>query len=239
MSAGVAAYTPFERMADSVLKTFKATLERGGPGLTWTVIRIPFAVSDVWGTRGQLRVRGEVNGATFATALFPTREGRHFMLVNKKLQKDAGIALGEVVRFQMEPDATPRSATMPKELEKLLAQSKPLRRWLDTLNRSSRNDIYRWVSEPKSETARRRRAEQIAERLMETMEAEQELPPLLKLAFARDPRAYEGWRMMTERQRRLELLAIFYYRTPEGRAKRLAKTLENARSVADKRCNED
>jgi uncharacterized protein YdeI (YjbR/CyaY-like superfamily) len=60
------------------------------------------------------------------------------------------------------------------------------------------------------------------------MEAELDLPPILKLAFARDPRAFQGWQSMTLLQRRQHLLAIFYYRNPDSRDRRIAKMLEDA-----------
>ena len=44
----------------------------------------------------------------------------------------------------------------------------------------------------KSAEARQRRAEQIAERLMLTMEGEKELPPVLEVAFRQDSCCAEG-----------------------------------------------
>jgi len=64
--------------------------------------------------------------------------------------------------------------------------------------------------------------------LLATMEAEFDLPPILKRAFASDPRAYEGWQSMTPLQRRYQLLSIFYCRTPESRDRRIAKMMEDA-----------
>jgi len=39
---------------------------------------------------------------------------------------------------------------------------------------------------------------------------------------------------MTPRQQRGELMAIFYYRNPESRARRLQKTLEFAKRVGER-----
>ena len=71
--------------------------------------------------------------------------------------------------------------------------------------------------------------------LLSTMEAEQELPPLLRLAFARAPRALDGWQRMSPAQRRAQLLAIFYYRNPEARERRVAKAVEAAAEYAQKK----
>jgi hypothetical protein len=60
-------------MADprSMSETFTAVLERSGDRLNWTVIRVPMDVAKIWGVRGQLRVKGEINGFAFRTSLFP------------------------------------------------------------------------------------------------------------------------------------------------------------------------
>ena len=186
-----------------------------------------------WGD-GRLKVYGEVNGVTFRTSLFPQKDGGHFILVNKKLQKAARIFLGTTAEFRLELDTKPRIVAVPSEFESLLKQSKKMRAFFESLPFSYRNAISTWISEPKSTASRRRRAEQLAERLLETMEAEQELPPLIQTAFAQNAVAREGWLRMTPRQRRGELLAIFYYRNPESRARRLQKTLEFAKQAAER-----
>jgi uncharacterized protein YdeI (YjbR/CyaY-like superfamily) len=103
------------------------------------------------------------------------------------------------------------------------------------LNQSTRNDIAKWVNEPVSATARERRAGQIAERLLAVMDAERELPPILQVAFARNPRGRKGWEAMSKARRRSHLLGIFYYRTPEGRANRIEKMMEDAVATIERR----
>ena len=79
-----------------------------------------------------------------------------------------------------------------------------------------------------------RRAEQIAERLMLAMEGEKELPPVLDVAFRRVPAARKGWERMTEAQRRSNLMAVFYYQSPEAREKRVRKVVEDCMKAANK-----
>ncbi|MGC2248253.1 MAG: YdeI/OmpD-associated family protein, partial [Terriglobales bacterium] len=88
--------------------------------------------------------------------------------------------------------------------------------------------IAKWVSEPQSDAARARRVEQIAERLLAVMDAECELPPILQVAFARNPQARAGWEKMSPAKRRSHLFGIFYYRTPEGRTRRIEKMMDEA-----------
>lgn len=209
------------------VKTFSATLERRtSHSMNWTIIWIPFDVGKVWGSRGHLRIKGEINGFPFRTAVLPTRGGGHFMIVNKQMQKGAKVRPGMEARFWMEADTEKRIAPAAPELEKALRSSRQLRRFWESLSPSMRADMARFVAGAKQPATRVRRAEQIAERLMETMEAERELPPLLRQALARDPRAAEGWNRMTPSHRRRHLFGIFHYQDPRARLRRLEKAVE-------------
>jgi uncharacterized protein YdeI (YjbR/CyaY-like superfamily) len=95
-----------------------------------------------------------------------------------------------------------------------------------------RREIGKWVMDVKSDEARMRRAEQMAERLLATMEGERELPPVLAAAFRERPKAKAGWAKMTETQRRAGLMAVFYYRTPEARQARVDKLCDEAEKRA-------
>ncbi len=203
--------------------------------LNWIIVRVPFDAAKAWGLRGQIRVKGDINGFAFCTSLFPDGEGRHYLLVNKRMQKGAQASAGSVVRIRMERDDAEREVSVPSELKRILAGDRQLSRWYDKLNPSTRNDITKWVTDPKSGEARTRRAEQIAERMLSVMEAEQELPPVLQVAFARDPRAKQGWDAMSPARRRGHLFGIFYYRTPDGQGKRIDKMLEDASTLAEKK----
>jgi uncharacterized protein YdeI (YjbR/CyaY-like superfamily) len=216
-------------------KTFHAILERTGDRLNWTIIRVPLDVPKVWGVRGQLRIKGEINGFPFRTSLFPTGKGTHLLMVNKQMQSGGKVVAGMKARFHVEPDTEKRAVAMPPELERELGQSKRLRKFYESFNDSTRREIARWVGLGKQAATRRRRAQQIGERLMETIEAEQMLPPLIERSLAQNPLAREGWQLMPPRHRRSHLIGIFGYRSPESRARRLAKAVEEMVQYAKRR----
>jgi uncharacterized protein YdeI (YjbR/CyaY-like superfamily) len=222
-------------MAKPRAKSFRAALERSGSSLNWVIVRIPFEVAKTWGPRGQLRVKGEINGFAFRTSLFPTGNGVHIMIVNKAMQAGARAYLGMVAAFRLEPDTEERVIAVPAELKRVLSEDRSLYRWFEQLSDSMRREISKWITGVKSAAARMRRAEQMAERLLATMEAEQELPPILQVAFLRDPRARQGWERMSPTQRRRHLLGIFGYRSPEARARRVAKTVAEAAEFAERK----
>jgi uncharacterized protein YdeI (YjbR/CyaY-like superfamily) len=180
-------------------------------------------------------VRGSINGFAFRSSLFPVKNGGHFLLVNNKMKIAAKVSLGSKARFELEPDIEDRVAQVPAELARTLDEDGELRGWFQGLNYSTRYDIGNWIQEPKSAAARERRADQMAERLLSVMGAELELPPLIRNALANDRSAREGWQRMSPSHRRAHLFAIFYYRDPTSRARRVAKMIDEARRFAEKK----
>jgi len=216
------------RKALKPIRTFESVLERTRDNLRWVIARLPFDAAAIWGKRGQLRVQGEINGFSFRSTLFPDGKGGHFMIVNKKMQSGGKTAPGLAAKFRLSPDSTPRPAAPPPpdELLRELSQSKRLLKFYESLGKSRRNYIAAWVAEGKQKETRFRRASQIAERLMETLEAERALPPMIEMAFRQNPRARERWEQMSPAHRRNHLFSIFHYREPEARMRRVAKVID-------------
>jgi uncharacterized protein YdeI (YjbR/CyaY-like superfamily) len=218
-------------------RIFQATLERIDSPLKWVMVRVPFDAGKVWGKRGQLKVKGEINGFAFRTSLFPDGKGGHRLLVNKQMQRGAKTAPGMDARFRLEPDTAVRVVTVPAELHRALSEERSLRRWFDGLNYSVRDDICKRIAQAKSPAVRLRRAGRMAECLLSTMEAERELPPAFQIALAQNSLAREGWQSMSSKRRRGHLFGIFYYQSPGARARRMAKAMEDAVQFAQKKKN--
>lgn len=215
----------------SETRKFRAVLEQSSRALGWTIARLPFDPIEIWPDMVRRRLTGEINGAAFRTSLFADTQG-DFLLVNHEMQRGAGVSLGDSAAFALWPDRQPRPAELPDELSVLLDNAAGLRKWYEDLSESTRREIGKWVVAPKSEEVRRRRAGQMAERLLATMEAERELPPQIQAAFRARPGARAGWRQMTETQRRNQLLGVFYYQTPHARERRIDKFCDEAEKHA-------
>ena len=226
---------PSPKQRPTQAKTFEAVLERTADRLRWVIARIPIDLAQIWGKRGQIKVQGEINGFAFTATLFPDGQGHHFLIVNKKMLSGGKTAAGLTAKFRLQPDTSPRiTVAPPAELLRALGQSKRLLKFFESLSPSRRHEIAKWIAECKTSEARRRRSEQISERLMETMEAERELPPIMQLAFRQNLRAAEQWQSLSPSHRRAHLFSVFHYRTPEGRANRIQKCVEELLARAEK-----
>lgn len=217
-----------EAIGGEQTQRFRSLLEPDGTELRWTIARVPPGVVESWKGMRRLRVRGEIEGVTFRTSLFPNRDGRpgYFLLINKALQRAAGVLQGSMVAISLRPDVDERPSGLPAELLTAFEGDRRLRSWAGALPESARREIGKWIAGVTGEQTRARRAAQMAERLLQTMEGERVTPPVLEAMLCRSPQARAGWKAMTETQRRSHLLGIFYYQTPEARGRRAQKAFE-------------
>jgi uncharacterized protein YdeI (YjbR/CyaY-like superfamily) len=215
-------------MSPEIRKSFTAVLEPDGTRLRWVIARVPFDIAKAWPVRRGRRVRGTIEGFAFRTSLFPDPSGAGLvLLVNKSMQAAARARVGAKVRFALEPDLEEREVAIPSEMERVLNADRGLNRWFGKLSPSMRREIGKWVAAPKSAETRTKRAEKMAERLLQAMEGESDPPPILKAAFQRQPQAKVAWEALTVTQRRNHLLGIFHYETVEGRERRTEKVIDD------------
>jgi Domain of unknown function (DUF1905)/Bacteriocin-protection, YdeI or OmpD-Associated len=136
---------------------FDATLSTIG---TTAVLRLPEAASEALPSRGQVAVRGTVNGAGFQTVLEPDGNRGHWMKVDGTLRHAAGIGAGdsaalviEVTRDWPEPgvpgDLGAALAAAPPKVQQLWHQITPMARW----------EWVRWVNATSNPGTRRRRVQ--------------------------------------------------------------------------------
>ena len=220
-------------------QSFEARLEAAGKPLYWTIARVPAetiaALKRAWPGWTTRRVRGSIKGFAFRTTLFPGPNGEGLtLLVNKKMQAGAEARPGDRVAIRIEPDLEPRTDEHPAELTAALKGERALTRWLQSFSPSARREIGNWVAQAKSAESRRKRALQMVERLLLVMEGEQETPPILRVAFQREPLADRGWQAMTLIQRRGHLWGIFGYQSVASRQRRAAQAIDHALRIARK-----
>jgi hypothetical protein len=138
-------------------KKFNAKAEGAGPGNAWCFIAVPFNVSEVWGVRGQLPVKGTINGFPYRTTIQPS-EGRHLLTFNKQLQAGAKAKAGDTVSVVMEHDAGERIVEVPAELAKAFRKNRDAKALWDKLAYTHRKEFAQWISGAKQEETRERHA---------------------------------------------------------------------------------
>ena len=62
---------------------FEATLERPEMRGAWTFVRMPFSAAEEFGIKGQVPVKGTINGVPYENFLLPQGDGVHILVVKK------------------------------------------------------------------------------------------------------------------------------------------------------------
>ena len=146
-------------------KKFKAKAEAAGPGGAWCFIAVPFDVSEVWGVRGQLQVKGTINGFPYRTTIQPA-DGRHLLTFNKQLQAGAKAKAGDTVSVVMERDTEERIVEAPAELAKAFRKNKEAKQLWDKLAYTHRKEFAQWISAAKQKETRDRRAQKAVDMML-------------------------------------------------------------------------
>src|SRR5579859_3858099 len=102
-------------------KSFTAILQRPEGVGTWTYLTAPFDVLAEYGVKGQVKVKGTINGVYFRGSLMPHGDGRHFLVVKKALRDQARATQGSVVKVSLDRDTDSRAVSLPRDVKQALA----------------------------------------------------------------------------------------------------------------------
>jgi hypothetical protein len=105
-------------------------------------------------------VRGTINGTTFQTVLEPDGDFGHWMSVDARLKKSAGVVIGEPAIVEVEPADEWPEPRVPPDLKKALSDAPPkiLELWR-AITPMARWEWVRWVHATKNPETRQRRVE--------------------------------------------------------------------------------
>ena len=126
----------------------------------WTIFRLPQEGSRKLPSRGQVAVQGTINGHDFQTVLEPDGHSGHWMKVDQKLQRSAGITAGDTATLEIQSTKDWPEPRVPKDLETALAAApqKIQDIWRD-ITPMARWEWVRWVNATRNPDTRKRRVE--------------------------------------------------------------------------------
>jgi hypothetical protein len=146
-------------------RAFDAVLIRPEGVGTWTFVSIPFNVEDAYGARGQVKVRGAVNGQPYRGSAMPQGDGSHYLVVNKALRDAAGVTTGDTVHVEMEPDTEVRQVEIPTDLRAAVDADPAAREAFDRFSYSHQKAYVEWIQEARATATRQRRIARAVEML--------------------------------------------------------------------------
>jgi hypothetical protein len=141
---------------------FRATVELGGK--TATGIEVPEDVVAALGSGNRPPVTVTVGGHSYRTTV-ARMGGRYLIPLSAENRTAAGVAAGDQVDVDIEPDTAPREVEVPADLAEALAGDDAARATFDGLAFTHRKEWVRWVEEAKKPQTRATRVAKTVESL--------------------------------------------------------------------------
>jgi Bacteriocin-protection, YdeI or OmpD-Associated/Domain of unknown function (DUF1905) len=151
---------------------------------TSTILRLPESASRALPSRGQVAVRGTINGHEFETVVEPDGSFGHWIRVDPPLQRAAAVSAGDTATLEIEPRDEWPEPTVPADLQAALAAAPQAIRemWTD-ITPMARWEWVRWVNATNNPDTRSRRVAVTISK----MQAGKRRPCCFNLAGCTDP----------------------------------------------------
>ena len=125
-----------------------------------TLVRLPETASKELPSRGQVAVHGTINGVELRTVLEPDGNFGHWMRVDDKLRRAAGIGPGDTATVDLVVSEEWPEPSVPPDLEKALADApQKIQGLWHEITPMARWEWVRWVNATRNPDTRRRRVE--------------------------------------------------------------------------------
>src|ERR1700693_5013052 len=158
-----------------------------------TILRVPEKASGKLPSRGQVSVKGTINGHGFRAVLEPDGYFGHWMGIDGKLQQTADLSAGDTATLEIEllkdwpepnvpQDLETALAAAPQKIQDLWKEITPIARW----------EWVRWVNATPNPDTRKRRVEVSISK----MKSGKRRPCCFNLAACTDPNLAKNGRLV-------------------------------------------
>jgi Bacteriocin-protection, YdeI or OmpD-Associated/Domain of unknown function (DUF1905) len=158
-----------------------------------TLLRLPEKASRRVPSRGQVAVRGIINGHGFQTVLEPDGNFGHWMRIDRKLQQITGLSAGDSATLEIESVKDWPEPTVPQDLETALAAApQKIHDLWEDITPMARWEWVRWVNATQNPDTRKRRVEVSVSK----MKSGKRRPCCFNLASCTDPNLSKSGRLI-------------------------------------------
>ena len=137
--------------------TFTSILKRPDGVGTWTYLDIPLDVMSAFGKKGQVKVRGTLNGHPFRGSAIPHGDGTHYLVVNRSIRDAVRVSQGDSVQVQMQADLDERKVIIPEDLVAALQANPASQSIFEKLSYSHQKQYVEWIESAKQAATRQDR----------------------------------------------------------------------------------
>lgn len=132
-------------------------------------VEIPFDVQEVYGAKGQVKIKATIDGVEYRGSLAKMGHPCHILLIRKDIRAHIGKGPGDNVSIELEKDLEERVVELPAELEALFRKESELKDAYDQLSFTNRKEYANWIKDAKREDTKSKRLAQTADKLRRGM----------------------------------------------------------------------
>ncbi|MFN0215394.1 MAG: YdeI/OmpD-associated family protein [Saprospiraceae bacterium] len=135
-------------------------------GIEALSVNFPYDVQEIYGVRGQVKVKVTFDGVPYRGSLAKMGHHCHFLLVRKDIRKLIGKNAGDTVHVTVQLDTEERVVELPSELTVLFNQNPEAHAYYNKLSYTNRKEYVQWINEAKRPETRQNRIAKTIEMLL-------------------------------------------------------------------------
>ncbi|MFM9839687.1 MAG: YdeI/OmpD-associated family protein [Cyclobacteriaceae bacterium] len=145
---------------------FEAILESPNNGMDATFVSIPFDVEEVFGTKGNVKVKATFDKYPYRGIIAKMGMPQHVIIVRQDVRAAINKKVGDKVKVTIEKDLEERIVDVPIELEKILSKNAKAKNFFDSLSFTNRKEYALWISSAKRPDTKEKRLTDILVKLL-------------------------------------------------------------------------
>lgn len=129
-------------------------------------IKIPFDVKEVFGTKGQVKVKVRFDGKVdYRGSIANMGMDCHSLGITKEIRNKINKTFGDPVSVELEKDIEERIVIIQTDVSGLLDINPKAKEYFNSLSYTDRKEYIQWIEEAKKEETRVKRIEKFIEKL--------------------------------------------------------------------------
>lgn len=136
------------------------------PGNQALSVDFPYDVFELYGVRGQVKVKVTYDGVPYRGSMVKMGGNCHWLLVRKDIREQIGKNPGDTVHVTVQRDTEERIVELPEELAALLAENPEAEIHYQGLSYTHRKEYVQWINEAKRPETRQNRLAKTIEMLL-------------------------------------------------------------------------
>lgn len=121
-------------------------------------VEFPFSVQEVFGRKGQVKIRAVFDGHTeYRGSLSRMKSDHHLLGLTQEIRKQLGKTFGDEVSVSITEDTEERTVSIVEDIASVLNENPKAKALFEAMSYTHRKEYIRWIGEAKKAETRERR----------------------------------------------------------------------------------